>query len=152
MICGPTMCADQPNDDRSDDQLVRGLELFCGGDFWEAHEHWENLWLSLPEESAARRATKALIQLAAICYKPEQAAQGREPAQMRRGMERLLQTARDHLETSRGLSDPGPNWNRATVESALDRLDSVLENWRNEGTLSVVRDQIAELAARFDPR
>ncbi len=43
--------------------LVRGIDLFNEGRFWEAHEAWEWVWLRRPEES--RIFFQGLIQAAA---------------------------------------------------------------------------------------
>ena len=43
--------------------LVRGIELFNSGKFWEAHEAWEAIWLKHPEDG--RFFIQGLIQLAA---------------------------------------------------------------------------------------
>jgi len=51
-------------EDRRD--LARGIELFNGGEFWESHEAWEQIWLRHSEP--ARVFLQALIQLAAAYH------------------------------------------------------------------------------------
>jgi len=46
--------------------LAKGIELFNGGRFWEAHEAWEGIWQRHPED--ARFFIQALIQLAAAYH------------------------------------------------------------------------------------
>lgn len=142
----------QDNDDLSDDQWSVGLRRLENGDYWHAHEAWEDVWLEHPEDSAARRATKALIQLAAICYKPEQAAAGRSDSRMQRGMQQLLKTSRSHLSASRDLGEPSPDFDRDQLESALNRLDAILEDWKAGLPLSAVRAEVRDVVDDFAPR
>lgn len=146
-----TMSSSQLCDQKRKERFEAGLVLVQQGKYWKAHEAWEDLWLSLPENSAARRATKALIQLAAICYKPDQAASGRRHSSMQRGMKRLLSTSRRHLADSCDLAPPAPEWSRSDLEEALDALDDILDAWRAGLAIEHVRTTIAELTARFDP-
>lgn len=132
-------------------QLQRGLKQLHTGEYWEAHEHWEQLWQSLPRPSEARRATKALIQFAAICYKPEQAAAGRSEADMQRGTSRLLTTCRQHLDNSFQLPAPPPQWNRHRLDDALRGARQIHADWVDHTALDDVRRRIADLARDFDP-
>ena len=50
-------------------QWRRGLSLFEQGEFWEAHEAWEELWLLCHKESCAGLVLRGLIQAAAACLK-----------------------------------------------------------------------------------
>lgn len=43
-----------------------GAELFNRKKFFEAHEEWEKLWMSLPKDDAMRDFYKGLIQAAAV--------------------------------------------------------------------------------------
>lgn len=129
-----------------------GLKLLQSGAYWEAHEAWEDLWRSLPSNSSAGLATKALIQFAAICYKPEQAAAGRDEAGIQRGMQTLLQTARRHLDDSSALPAPEPRWNRDQLRQALQDLQSVLDRWCKRQLLAEVRAEVGDIATHFDPR
>ena len=145
------MNTDQDNDDTRRDQWDRGLALLRSGDYWEAHEAWEDVWLSYPVESAARRATKALIQFAAICYKPEQAAAGRIEKSMQRGMGRLLETATKHLADSSQLDVPAPHWDLDALEEALEKLTGVHEQWCRGLDLDEVRASVDAIVASFEP-
>lgn len=46
-----------------------GVDLYNAGFFWEAHEVWEPVWMSLPPNSRERIACQALIQAANGCLK-----------------------------------------------------------------------------------
>lgn len=67
--------------------LARGVELFDGGQPWEAHEVWEDLWRVAPPGERERLA--GLIQAAAAVV---QAQRGRW-----RGVERLVARAVGNL-------------------------------------------------------
>lgn len=85
----------------------RGIEAFNHGRFFEAHEHWEEVWrAAAPTERAHYRA---LIQLAAACVKLEHGDLA--PAH------RLLVSA---LE---GLGD-APDGLREGIGTLLARLES----------------------------
>lgn len=47
--------------------LARGVELFNQGEFWHAHEAWEEAWLE--EDDEPKRFLQGLIQVAAGYYK-----------------------------------------------------------------------------------
>ena len=47
--------------------LRRGAELFRAGEWWEAHEAWEGVWMSAQADE--RRFVQALILLAAALHK-----------------------------------------------------------------------------------
>jgi hypothetical protein len=49
-----------------DPRFLAGIDLFNRGDYFEAHEVWEELWLDCP--SAERRFYQALIQAAVAIY------------------------------------------------------------------------------------
>jgi predicted metal-dependent hydrolase len=49
-----------------DPRYVAGIELFNRGEYFEAHEVWEDLWQDCP--SADRRFYQALIQAAVAVY------------------------------------------------------------------------------------
>ncbi len=69
--------------------LRRGAELFEAGKFFEAHEAWEELWLTL--EGTDKLFVQGLIQLAAAYHKAFVQAQPR-------GCVKLLQSALEKLE------------------------------------------------------
>ncbi|MBX3171129.1 MAG: DUF309 domain-containing protein [Candidatus Eremiobacteraeota bacterium] len=50
-------------------QWRRGLSLFEAGEFWEAHEAWEELWQISHKLSCAGLVLRGLIQAAAACLK-----------------------------------------------------------------------------------
>ena len=134
-----------------EEKLQQGLALLHSAHYWKAHEEWEQLWLSCPDPSGARQATKALIQMAAICYKPEQAAQGRAEADMQKGMMKLLITARRHLSESFERCAPQPRWRRPSLQEALDDLQVVVDDWRSGTLLHLVRERVWDIARCFDP-
>ena len=68
--------------------LERGAELFNRGLFWEAHEAWEELWLTL--EDQPKLFVQGLIQVAAAGHKAFVQLQPR-------GCVRLLGTAIEKL-------------------------------------------------------
>ena len=47
--------------------LRRGAELFAAGEWWEAHEAWEGVWMTA--QGSDRRFVQALILLAAALHK-----------------------------------------------------------------------------------
>ncbi len=143
------MSATKDNDEGDDDQWMQGLRLLEGGAYWEAHEAWEQVWLELPDDSAARRATKALIQLAAIFYKAEQAADGRDAAGMQRGMRRLVETSRSHLETSFELAAPAPEWSRDALLEALNSAADNHRHWVDGAALNEIRRRNSDIATSF---
>lgn len=73
------------------DALRKGARLHAEGAYFEAHEAWEELWLSLDGEP--RLFVQGLIQVTAACHKAF--VQGQP-----NGCVKLLQTALDKLEGS----------------------------------------------------
>jgi len=69
--------------------LARGAELFNQGQYYEAHEVWEELWLTLEDEP--RLFVQGLIQVAAAGHK---AFAQNQPG----GCVKLLTTALEKLE------------------------------------------------------
>jgi predicted metal-dependent hydrolase len=69
--------------------LEAGAVLYARGEYFEAHEAWEELWLSHDDEP--RLFVQGLIQVAAACHKAFVQAQPR-------GCVKLLQTALQKLE------------------------------------------------------
>lgn len=49
-----------------DPRLLEGVRLFNAGEFFDAHEVWEDLWADCP--AADRRFVQALIQAAVAVY------------------------------------------------------------------------------------
>ncbi len=52
--------------DWTSDELAAGLACYCNGEFFEAHEHWEIVWLQLQEPE--KSFLQALIQLTAAFH------------------------------------------------------------------------------------
>jgi len=69
--------------------LARGADLFNRGLYWEAHEAWEELWLTL--EDGTKLFVQGLIQVAAAGHK---AFAQKQP----RGCVKLLTTALEKLD------------------------------------------------------
>lgn len=46
--------------------LAEGLHCYCGGQFFEAHEHWESVWLACAEPD--KTFLQALIQVTAAFH------------------------------------------------------------------------------------
>jgi predicted metal-dependent hydrolase len=69
--------------------LAKGIELFNGGLFWEAHEAWEAAWLE--EEDERKLFLQGLIQVAAGYYKATVQMQPR-------GCVKLLTSALEKLD------------------------------------------------------
>jgi predicted metal-dependent hydrolase len=55
-----------PHPDTPDPRFLAGVELFNRGEFFAAHEVWEDLWRDCP--AAERRFYQALIQAAVAAY------------------------------------------------------------------------------------
>lgn len=81
--------ADAP--DTADALFHRGVELFNAGEFFDAHEVWEDLWRDCA--SAERRFFQALIQAAVSAYHK---ARGNTT-----GATRLLNSGRKYMEPFR---------------------------------------------------
>ena len=77
--------------DTPDARFLAGIDLFTRGEFFEAHEVWEDLWNDCP--SAERRFYQALIQAAVAAYH-----WGRGNAA---GAKRLYQSGRKYMEPFR---------------------------------------------------
>src|SRR5262249_16336944 len=84
--------------DTPDSRFLRGIELFNRGEFFEAHEVWEDLWHECA--SADRKFYQALIQAAVAAYHWSRGNAA--------GAKRLYHSGRKYMEpfrpTYRGLS------------------------------------------------
>ena len=69
-----------PEDLAGSDAFDAGIEAFCQGFYWEAHELWEPVWMCLPAGSGERQVMQGLIQLTNAGLK---AAMGRPRAVIR---------------------------------------------------------------------
>ena len=74
-----------------DANFEHGIALFNRGEFFEAHEVWEDLWMECP--SAERRFIQALIQAAVAIYHFERGNHA--------GAARLFKSGRAYMETFR---------------------------------------------------
>ncbi len=59
----------KPEDWRTLDDWLYGIDLFNRFYFWEAHEVWEGLWAAVERESAPSLLLQGLIQIAAALLK-----------------------------------------------------------------------------------
>jgi hypothetical protein len=55
---------------------IRGIALFNGGYYWEAHEAWEGLWIAAGREGPVCALLSGLIKLAAAAIKVRQGRSG----------------------------------------------------------------------------
>ena len=133
------------------DDWQRGIEDLAGGDFWEAHEAWEEIWRELPA-SAAREAMQALIQFAAACYKLDQVRDGRQVGDMQQGMAALIGRARGHLDRADQRVAPTTTWDREELRGALDRLEAFLSAWRRDSDFAAAAASVAALAEALASR
>lgn len=103
---------------------VHRQALFCWsmGEFYEAHESWEQLWRGQDPDSAMRRALQGLIRAAAAGVK---GGEGH-----REGYFHHLRGALDHLEKAIELGIegiwPGPKW--AEMATWLHEVSSAGKN------------------------
>jgi predicted metal-dependent hydrolase len=74
-----------------EDRFLAGIDLFNRGEFFEAHEVWEELWMDCP--AAERRFVQALIQAAVALYHFERGNHT--------GAARLFQSGRRYMEPFR---------------------------------------------------
>jgi predicted metal-dependent hydrolase len=74
--------------DWSSGELAEGLRCYCAEEFFPAHEHWEAVWLKLPEPE--KTFLQALIQVAAAFHHLRRGN--------RQGAESLLRRAERRME------------------------------------------------------
>ncbi|MEO8431753.1 MAG: DUF309 domain-containing protein [Acidobacteriota bacterium] len=100
--------------------VERGRALFNAGRYFDAHEVWEEVWLS--ETGERRRLLQGLIQIAAALHK----AAGGGPAS---GCVRLLDAGLDKLD-----GQTGAPWRLALgrFRGDLRKLRTLAEAWRQE--------------------
>ena len=67
--------------------LATGLECYQNGKFFEAHEHWESVWLGLEEPE--KRFLQALIQTTAAFHHYEAGNAAGAASLLRRALRRL---------------------------------------------------------------
>jgi uncharacterized protein len=73
------------------DRLERGRTAFNRGEYFQAHELWEESWREL--EGAERIFTQGLIQIAAGLHHLQQGRLGPGSGLLRKGLEKLSQRA-----------------------------------------------------------
>jgi hypothetical protein len=79
-------------------RLLRGIDLFNAGYYWEAHEVWEELWHACGRRGTTADVLRALIKLAAAGVKVRE---GQE-----HGVRTHARRAADLLESARARSGP----------------------------------------------
>ncbi len=79
--------------------FARGLDAYAAGDYFEAHELWEEIWRDLPD-NPERQFLQGLIQVAAAMHK---AIAQRKPAPAARLLARALLRLREAPDGYRGL-------------------------------------------------
>lgn len=108
----------QPLPPEYDPRYLAGIECFNRGNYFDAHEEWEELWMDCP--SAQRRFIQSLIQAAVALYH-----WGRSN---RAGADRLFHSGRRYMEPYRphylGL-DVEKFW--ANVESGFVGIPPAIE-------------------------
>ncbi|MHC5002282.1 MAG: DUF309 domain-containing protein [Planctomycetota bacterium] len=80
---------------------VHGCALYDHGYWWEAHEHWEDVWRDLDREAAAALLLKGLIQ-AAACALQLEAGRERGVRRLRDRTARLLRRSLELAPAARG--------------------------------------------------
>jgi predicted metal-dependent hydrolase len=118
------------NDASPKDALREGARLHAQGDYFEAHEAWEELWLSLDGEP--RLFVQGLIQVTAACHKAF--AQGQP-----NGCVKLLETALDKL------SPAPPDFMGVRTEPLLRAARAMLveaRRWRDGERPPLTRDLV----------
>jgi uncharacterized protein len=73
--------------DWSTGALARGLECYRAGEFFEAHEHWEGVWLACAEPD--KTFLQALIQVAVAFHHMQRSNQEGTASLLRRALHRL---------------------------------------------------------------
>lgn len=80
--------SERADSDLDGTRFRKGVEQFNRGEYWDAHDSWEAIWLSSSGEQ--KQFIQGLIQLAAVCYHLEK---GNE-----RGAGRLHEAAMRRLD------------------------------------------------------
>jgi predicted metal-dependent hydrolase len=93
-----------------DPRFLHGIELFNRGEYFEAHEVWEDLWTDCP--SADRRFYQSLIQAAVAIYHQQR---GNEA-----GAQRLYQSGRRYMQPY------GPRYRGLAVEAFWESVAAFL--------------------------
>lgn len=85
-----------PEQWRTLDDWLYGVDLFNGFYFWEAHEAWEGLWASAARESAPRLMLQGLIQIAAALLKTHSGVAAGARILSGEGLEKLRRATTTH--------------------------------------------------------
>jgi predicted metal-dependent hydrolase len=107
----PDLPPGDPERFRDSPGLLHGVELFNAGEFWEAHEAWEGVWMPYRREAGAD-FFKGLIQIAAGCHHHRRRNRNGALIKWRSGVDHLrpwlpeahgllLQTLVDQIEACR---------------------------------------------------
>ncbi len=131
--------------------LREGWKRFRSQKYWEAHESWEALWLDLPKASRGRLRTRALIQITAAFYKPEQAHEGRPLRRMQRGMSALLTAARKHLDQAANAPPPTIAIDSKILDELLTRATNYCHQWHGGKALLSLRRELASQVQALPP-
>lgn len=94
-----------------DDRFRAGLRAFKRERFFDAHEHWEDVWRDEPDP-ATRSAIQGLVQLAASLHKAQRGE--------RAGFEKLWAKARGRLVAGRDAVGTVRGVELAKVIEAMD--------------------------------
>lgn len=89
--------------------IAEGVRLFDAGEFWHAHEVWEEAWKA--DDATDRDYFKGLIQLAAVCFHLRKG--NRKPIAW------LLTRARHHLTVH---DDPRWPFDRDSLLELIEEL------------------------------
>lgn len=111
-----------------EDSHELGLAAYREGRFYEAHEHWEELWLAT-REPERRLVLQALVQLAAALHKVQSRERVRgAPVLLARAAEKLARVRSEAL----GIDAPA-------LRDAIVALREEVLRWIEEGA----RDPLA---------
>ena len=114
------MSADPDTPDLADPRYLTGIELFNRGEFFEAHEVWEDLWHECG--SADRRFYQALIQAAVAVYHWQRGNAA--------GAKRLYHSGRKYMEPFR------PTYMGLTIDDFWTALAAHLAGALGDATAS----------------
>lgn len=83
----------RPQDWRTLEDWLYGVDLFNHFFFWEAHEAWEGLWAAVPRQTPPSLMLQGLIQIAAALLKMHVRALAGARALSTEGLEKLRRAA-----------------------------------------------------------
>jgi predicted metal-dependent hydrolase len=124
-----------------------GLTRLENEKYWLAHESFEDIWRTLPDESSEREVLQALIQFAAACYKCQQVSKdGKTEAGMKRGMKALIESGRGHLDDGEEVGDHGLESVAMALREGFGRLEDIHHDWQNEEGVASIQQRVARVA------